>query len=108
MTEFRKYQQLTREVVGVSERVCRLRPLEDTLTPEEKNGRAAPSKGGRARSSHPAGTRLRPEQTNQQGRNLEAGGNGGSNSPACSRPAAYIPKLGFPQVDPMSVLGMCQ
>ncbi len=34
--EFRKYQQLTRELVEVSERVCRLRPVQDTLTPEEK------------------------------------------------------------------------
>lgn len=36
IAEFRNYQQLSRELVEVSERVCRLRPVEDTLTPEEK------------------------------------------------------------------------
>lgn len=36
INEFRNYQQLSRELVQVSERVCRLRPVEDTLTPEEK------------------------------------------------------------------------
>lgn len=36
IAEFRQYQQLTRELVGVSEQVCRLRPVEETLTPEEK------------------------------------------------------------------------
>ena len=36
IAEFRNYQQLNRELVEVSERVCRLRPVEDTLTPEEK------------------------------------------------------------------------
>ena len=39
IAEFRNYQQLSRELVEVSERVCRLRPLEDTLTPEEKRRR---------------------------------------------------------------------
>ena len=36
IAEFRNYQQLSRELVEVSERVCRLRPVEETLTPEEK------------------------------------------------------------------------
>lgn len=36
IAEFRNYQQLSRELVDVSEQVCRLRPLEETLTPEEK------------------------------------------------------------------------
>jgi hypothetical protein len=36
IAEFRHYQQLSRELVEVSERVCRLRPVEETLTPEEK------------------------------------------------------------------------
>lgn len=39
IAEFRSYQQLSRELVEVSERVCRLRPVEDTLTPEEKKRR---------------------------------------------------------------------
>lgn len=36
IAEFRHYQRLSREFVEVSERVCRLRPVEETLTPEEK------------------------------------------------------------------------
>jgi len=36
IAEFRNYQQLSRELVDVSEQVCRLRPVEETLTPEEK------------------------------------------------------------------------
>ena len=36
IAEFRHYQQLNRELVDVSEQVCRLRPVADTLTPEEK------------------------------------------------------------------------
>ena len=36
IAEFRNYQQLSRELVEVSERVCRLRPVEETLTAEEK------------------------------------------------------------------------
>lgn len=36
VAEFRNYQQLSRELVDVSEQVCRLRPVEETLTPEEK------------------------------------------------------------------------
>jgi len=33
--EFRNYQRLGQELVEVSERICRLRPVEDTLTPQE-------------------------------------------------------------------------
>lgn len=36
IAEFRTYQKLSRELVEISERVCRLRPMEETLTPEEK------------------------------------------------------------------------
>jgi hypothetical protein len=36
IAEFRHYQQLGRELVEVSERICRLRPVEETLTPQEK------------------------------------------------------------------------
>lgn len=36
IAEFRHYQQLSRELVEVSEQVCRLRPVEEALTPEEK------------------------------------------------------------------------
>ena len=33
---FRRYQQLERSFVQVNEKICRARPVEDTLTPEEK------------------------------------------------------------------------
>lgn len=36
IAEFRRYRQLSHELVEVSERVCRLRPVEDSLSPEEK------------------------------------------------------------------------
>ena len=36
IAEFRNYQRLGQELVEVSERICRLRPVEDTLTPQEK------------------------------------------------------------------------
>src|SRR5277367_1911121 len=36
ISEFRNYQQLGRELVEVSEQICRLRPVEETLTPQEK------------------------------------------------------------------------
>jgi hypothetical protein len=36
IAEFRHYQQLSHELVEVSEQVCRLRPVEETLTPQEK------------------------------------------------------------------------
>src|SRR5271165_5726649 len=36
IAEFRKYQQLGHQLVEVSEQICRLRPVEETLTPQEK------------------------------------------------------------------------
>ena len=36
IAEFRKFHQLSHAFVQVSEQVCRLRPLEETLTPQEK------------------------------------------------------------------------
>lgn len=36
IAEFRNYQQLSRDLVDVSEQVCRLRPVEESLTPQEK------------------------------------------------------------------------
>ena len=36
VTEFHRFQKLSGEVVEVSEKICALRPVEDTLTPEEK------------------------------------------------------------------------
>jgi hypothetical protein len=42
IAEFRNYQQLSREFVAVNEQICRLRPVEDTLTTAEKK-RSKPS-----------------------------------------------------------------
>jgi hypothetical protein len=36
VTEFHRFQKLCGEIVEVSERICALRPVEDTLTPQEK------------------------------------------------------------------------
>jgi hypothetical protein len=47
--EFRRYQQISRDFVDVNEKICRLRPIEETLTPREKNGRSRPP-GSHARS----------------------------------------------------------
>jgi len=41
---FRDYQQLSRDFVEVNEKICRVRPVEDTLTPEEKKRRKPSSK----------------------------------------------------------------
>lgn len=34
--EFHRFRELSRELVEVNEKICRARPVEDTLTPEEK------------------------------------------------------------------------
>jgi hypothetical protein len=34
--EFHRFQKLCAEIVEVSEKICALRPIEETLTPEEK------------------------------------------------------------------------
>lgn len=36
VTEFHRFQKLCGQIVAVSEKICALRPVEDTLTPEEK------------------------------------------------------------------------
>ena len=36
VAEFHRFQELSGEFVEVSEKICALRPVEDTLTPEEK------------------------------------------------------------------------
>jgi hypothetical protein len=41
---FRKYQELSRSFVGVNEQICRARPVEETLTPEEKKRRKPSSR----------------------------------------------------------------
>jgi hypothetical protein len=36
IAEFRRFQQLSEELVEVSEQICRLRPVEESFTPQEK------------------------------------------------------------------------
>ena len=57
---FRLYRQLERSFVEVNEKICRARPVEDTLTltPQEKNGRSD-SRGDHARSNQSVGPHLR-------------------------------------------------
>jgi hypothetical protein len=44
IAEFRKFQQLSQAFLQVNERLCRLRPVEETLTPEEKKRRKRSNK----------------------------------------------------------------
>ena len=41
---FRRYQELSRELVDTNEKICRVRPVEETLTPLEKK---RPTRSGR-------------------------------------------------------------
>lgn len=44
VAEFRRFQEMSRSFLEVNEQICRLRPVEDTLTPEEKKQRTRSSK----------------------------------------------------------------
>ena len=44
VAEFRRYQEVSRAFLEVNEKICRVRPLEETLTPEEKKRRKRSSK----------------------------------------------------------------
>jgi hypothetical protein len=46
IAEFRRFRQLSEDLVEVSEQICRLRPAEDTLTPQKKNGGSDPTRSG--------------------------------------------------------------
>jgi len=50
---FHRFQQLCAQIVEVNERICELRPVGDTLTPEEKK-RREPSRS-RSRAKSPLG-----------------------------------------------------
>ena len=49
IAEFRKLQGLHKDLIEVNARICRLRPVEDTLSPEEKKRRKPSSKRSRAK-----------------------------------------------------------
>jgi hypothetical protein len=39
IASFRQYQELSRTLIETNEKICRVRPVEDTLTPQEKKRR---------------------------------------------------------------------
>lgn len=39
VAEFRRYQEVSRAFLEVNEKICRVRPVEETLTPQEKKQR---------------------------------------------------------------------
>ena len=46
---FRRWQQLSRSFVDINEQICRSRPVEETLTPQEKKRRRRYTKKSRAK-----------------------------------------------------------
>lgn len=46
---FRRYRELSRELVDTNEKICRARPVEDTLTPQEKKRRKRSTTRSRAK-----------------------------------------------------------
>ena len=46
---FHRFRQLSQELLEVNERICRARPVEDTLSPEEKKRRNRSAKKSRAK-----------------------------------------------------------
>ena len=49
IAEFRRFQQLSKELVAVNEQICRLRPVEESLTPEEKKRQKSSARRSRAK-----------------------------------------------------------
>ena len=49
IAEFRKYQELSRAFVEINEKICRARPREDPLSPQEKKRRRSSSKKSRGK-----------------------------------------------------------
>jgi hypothetical protein len=49
IAEFRKFQELSHSFLDVNEKICRLRPLEDMRTPQEKKRRRLSSMKSRAK-----------------------------------------------------------
>ena len=49
VAEFRRFQKLSEDLVEVSGQICRQRPVEDTLTPEEKKRPKPSSSRSRAK-----------------------------------------------------------
>jgi hypothetical protein len=49
IAEFRRYQQLSRELVDTNEKICRARPVNDTLSPQEKKRSKRSTRRSRAK-----------------------------------------------------------
>ena len=49
VAEFRRYQELSRAFIEVNAQICRTRPVEDTLSPEEKKRPKQSTKKSRAK-----------------------------------------------------------
>ena len=49
IAEFRRYQEVSREFLEVNEKICRLRPVEQTLTPQEKKRRTPSNRKSRVK-----------------------------------------------------------
>lgn len=49
IAEFRRFQQISKDLVAINEQICRLRPVEETLTPEEKKRRKSSARRSRAK-----------------------------------------------------------
>jgi hypothetical protein len=41
---FHRFRQLSQQLLEVNEKICRARPVEDALMPQEKNGRSDPTR----------------------------------------------------------------
>jgi len=56
IAEFRKLEELHKRFVAVNGEICRLRPVEETITPQKNNGRGGlPGSGARNRPSAACG-----------------------------------------------------
>lgn len=49
VAEYHRFRELSRELLEVNEKICQSRPLEETLTPEEKKRRRRSSRKSRAK-----------------------------------------------------------
>jgi hypothetical protein len=49
VTEFHRFQELCAQIIEVSEKICALRPVEDTLTPREKKRRKRSTRRSRGK-----------------------------------------------------------
>lgn len=107
---FRRYRQLERTFVEVNEKICRVRPVEDTFSTEEKNDRSDPDRD-RARSNDTAGPRFRRTEAERRP-GSGSGGDGLSRRHASGRSGGShsvfaIPRAGAGTAQHPVVPGIC-